>query len=143
MTDGRCAYRIFPHYQSYDAPVITFVRFRELEKLATLEWGDFRGQRILYDFDAFLFLTSFGFRPTNVTWPATVHRHGFDWLLCTGKRAHRGSVFRPFGGRRLTTRTAFLTRAASVEASAILGLSTSPGKRCCTESHAWPGRSGT
>jgi hypothetical protein len=74
-----------PDYQSYDA-VISFVRFRQLERLAALEWGDFRGQRILYDLDAFLFLTSLSFRPANVTWPVTFDKHGFDWLLCTGKR---------------------------------------------------------
>ena len=134
-----------PDYQSYDA-VITFVRFRELENLAALEWGDFRGQKILYDFDAFLFLRSLGFRAANVTWPATFHKHGFDWLLCTGKRVSEEltevgvpAVWWP----KAYDQKRFFDAGRERRGFCHFGTLYVPGKRCCTDSLAPAWRSGT
>ncbi len=73
------------HYKEYTA-ILWFVRYKLLRQAETFDWGDYAGERILYDQDALRFRTSVGFLPPDTNWPGTFKRHGFSLLLATGKR---------------------------------------------------------
>ena len=70
---------------------IFFVRFRLLCRGAALDWGSFRGLRVMYDFDALQnfpvgFAGPYGHPgPYEGSWPSVVRHHQFDVLVCTGR----------------------------------------------------------
>jgi hypothetical protein len=64
--------------------VTLFVKFADLAAAAPLDWGAYAGLRVLYDHDAFWNYTAWG--SLQGQWPAAKSRHGFDLLVCTGRR---------------------------------------------------------
>ena len=66
--------------------VFVYRRFAELEAAPSIEWGDYRGRRVMVDHDAFHDFTSWSDRPGR--WRAAFARHGFDTLVCSGVRSY-------------------------------------------------------
>jgi hypothetical protein len=73
-----------PSYDGFDA-CLWFVRFRELIDQPAFSWGDFRGVRIMYDWDAYQNANLLGGNRFLGRWPEVFRRNEFDVLVCTGR----------------------------------------------------------
>jgi hypothetical protein len=73
-----------PDYQTFDA-CLWFVRFRELIAQPSFSWADFRGVRIMYDWDAYQNANRLGGTRFLGAWPEVFRRNEFHVLVCTGR----------------------------------------------------------
>jgi hypothetical protein len=71
--------------RDYEA-VIWFTRFRDLRRRPPFDWGGYAGLRLMYDWDSYQDFSRFGGGAYLGQWPEVFRRHGFDVLVCTGRR---------------------------------------------------------
>ncbi len=69
---------------AFDA-VIVFVAFRRLNVAKTLDWGGYRGLRVLMDHDVIQNYSAIFDASLQGAWPPAFRRHGFDSIIASGR----------------------------------------------------------
>jgi len=74
-----------PDYKKQEA-IIWIVGFKHLRRKAPFDWVDYKGLRVMYDFDACQnYNCGIGPRIFVGEWPKVFKRNNFDLFICTGK----------------------------------------------------------
>lgn len=67
--------------------VVFFIKFKTLLSLAPIDWGNYRGPRILYDHDTIQNFGTFFNNKMSGMWNSEFHRHKFDSIIVTSQTA--------------------------------------------------------
>ena len=72
------------NHEQYRA-IIWFVGFKHLTRKKPFLWGNFKGKRVMYDWDVYMNYSTFAGDKYFGCWPETFKRQEFDTLVTTGK----------------------------------------------------------
>ena len=79
-------------YQQYDA-VIFFVCFRDLIRKPDFNWNDYKGKKIIYDFDIHMNYSTWAGAKYLGKWNDVIKRNGFDVTVTTGKGVRNSLIW--------------------------------------------------